>query len=131
MDGAVGVRVAGPLAPYASGFGAELARVGYTRLSVRGQLGLVAHLSRWLAGEGLDAAALCEATVDAFLAARRAAGYTGLLTPKALRPLLERYRSYLTGERGLGAETARGSMWTGSARSWPVGQRPAGSIWST
>lgn len=131
MDVAVGVRMAGPLEPYASGFGAELARVGYTRLSVRGQLGLVAHLSRWLDGEGLDVAALCGATVDAFLAARRAAGYTGFLTPKALRPLLGhlqrigvaplpvvsaatpaeellgRYRSYLTGERGLGAETAR------------------------
>ena len=44
MDVLVGVRMAGPLEPYASGLGAELARVGYTRLSVRGQLGLVAHL---------------------------------------------------------------------------------------
>lgn len=150
MDVAVGVRMAGPLEPYAPGFGAELARVGYTRLSVRGQLGLVAHLSRWLDGEGLDVAALCGATVDAFLAARRAAGYTGFLTPKALRPLLGhlqrigvaplpvvsaatpaeellgRYRSYLTGERGLGAETARG--YVDRVRPFVAGRTTAGGV---
>jgi integrase/recombinase XerD len=43
------VRVVGALEPYAAGFGAELARSGYTFLSARGQLELVAHLSRWLA----------------------------------------------------------------------------------
>jgi len=142
--------MAGPLEPYAPGFGAELARVGYTRLSVRGQLGLVAHLSRWLDGEGLDVAALCGATVDAFLAARRAAGYTGFLTPKALRPLLGhlqrigvaplpvvsaatpaeellgRYRSYLTGERGLGAETARG--YVDRVRPFVAGRTTAGGV---
>lgn len=53
-----------------------MARLGYTLVSARGQLELVAHLSRWLAGEGLDAAALTPAVVEGFLAARRAAGYT-------------------------------------------------------
>lgn len=128
-----GVRMAGPLEPFASGFCAELARLGYTRLSARLQVGLVAHLSRWLAGEGLDAGALSPATVGAFLVARRAAGYTGLRTPRALRPLLDhlrrigvtpppvesvaaspvevllgRYRGFLIGERGLTSGTAGG-----------------------
>lgn len=128
-----GVRMAGPLEPFASGFCAELARLGYTRLSARLQVGLVAHLSRWLAGEGLDAAALSPATVGAFLVARRAAGYTALRTPTALRPLLDhlrrigvtppsvesvavspvevllgRYRGFLIGERGLTSGTAGG-----------------------
>jgi integrase/recombinase XerD len=126
------VQVMGPLEPYAAGFGAELARLGYTFFSARGQMELVAHLSRWLAGEGLDAAALTPAVVEGFLAARRAVGYTSRLSPKAVAPLLVylrglgvappvaevaatpvekllgRYRSYLISERGLRAETARG-----------------------
>jgi integrase/recombinase XerD len=133
MDGVSRVGVVGPLRPYAAGFAAELARLGYTRLSADGQLRLVAHLSRWLAGEGLDAAALTPAVVAKFLVARRAVGYTAHRSPKSLsrllgylrglgvtpepapRPaqgpvevLLERYRRYLLGERGLGAATVRG-----------------------
>lgn len=47
------VRVSGPLASYVRGFGGELARLGYTPLSARLQLQLMAHLSRWLASEEL------------------------------------------------------------------------------
>jgi integrase/recombinase XerD len=133
MDSLYGVRVVGPLAPYARGFAQELARLGFTKGSARGQLGLAAHVSRWLAGAGLDAAGLDAATVDAFLAARQDAGYARYLTPKALGPLLgylrglgatpqpqtappasvaadllERYRGYLLAERGLQVATARG-----------------------
>ncbi|MEJ7744376.1 MAG: hypothetical protein WKF73_18650 [Nocardioidaceae bacterium] len=64
----------GPLMPYARGFAEELARLGFTTFSARGQLGLAAHLSRWLAGAGLDPMALTTVTVDAFLVARRAGG---------------------------------------------------------
>ena len=88
---------------------------------------LMAHLSRWLAGEGLDAAGLTPEAADRFLAARRAAGYVLYLSPKALVPLLgflrrlgaappapapvqppaeallDRYRRYLVTERGLAA----------------------------
>ncbi|MGH3791750.1 MAG: tyrosine-type recombinase/integrase [Pseudonocardiaceae bacterium] len=133
MDDVPRVRVVGPLEPYAVGFGVELTRLGYTFFSARLQLGLVAHLSRWLAGEGLDASMLTSAVVAQFLMVRRAAGYTAYWSPKALSPLLgylrglgvtplpvaavpqgpsevllERYRSYLVGERGLGLATARG-----------------------
>lgn len=125
-------RVRGPLAAYAQGFVVELRRLGYTPLSASFQMQLMAHLSRWLEGERLEAAALEPATVSAFLAARRAAGYTGYLSVKALGPLLgylrelgvvapaeppglsacelllERYRDYLTVERGLAAATAHG-----------------------
>jgi integrase/recombinase XerD len=125
------VRVTGPLAEYASGFGEELSRVGYTENSTADQLRLLAHLSRWLAAEGLSAVDLTPAMGDAFLAARRA-GYTLWLSRKALAPLLDylraldaappepvvapgpveellaRYRGYLTSERGLTAATAEG-----------------------
>ena len=82
-----------------------------------------------MAAAGLGTAALTAPVVEEYLAARRAAGYTAYLTPKALAPLLgylrglgvapeaeiaapatpaeallERYRCYLLAERGLQAE---------------------------
>jgi site-specific recombinase XerD len=133
MNVLYGVRMTGPLAPHAQGLAAELARLGFTELSTRGQLGLVAHLSRWLAAAGLGLEALTMARVAEYLAARGAAGYTAYLTPKALAPLLgylrdlgvapalqvpipagpaelllERYRRYLLAERGVQPEVARG-----------------------
>jgi site-specific recombinase XerD len=135
MDVLYGVRMAGPLAPHARGLAGELARLGFTELSARGQLGLAAHLSRWLEAAGLGTAELTGATVEAYLTARRASGYTAYLTPKALAPLLgylrglgvapdaepaaprdraeellERYRCYLLGERGLQVKVARGYL---------------------
>jgi site-specific recombinase XerD len=92
---------------------------------------LMAHLSRWLAGEGVEAQGLRATDVERFLSARRSAGYTHHLTGKAMRPLLaylrdqglwltpppavahgpvdvtlDRYRQYLTRERGLQRVTA-------------------------
>src|SRR6266496_4740856 len=127
------VRVSGPLEAYASGFAAELARVGYTRNTVACQLRLMSHVSSWLAGKGLDAASLTAPVVEEFFAARRAAGHMTLRSSRALDPLLahlrelgvvqpagvvvtatpaeellERYRRYLLVERGLAAGTVRG-----------------------
>src|SRR6266496_2168841 len=127
------VRVSGPLESYASGFAAELARVGYTRNTTACQLRLMAHVSSWLAGKGLAAAGLTAAAAEEFFAARRAAGHTTLRSSRALEPLfahlrelgvvrpaavvvaatpaeelLERYRRYLLHERGLAAGTVRG-----------------------
>ncbi len=124
-------RVRGPLQEYAAGFVAELARLGYTRESACGQMFLMGHLSRWLAGEGLDAGGLTPEAAQRFLVARRLAGYTQLLSPKALVPLLgylrrigavpeaaphvaagpvegmlDRYQRYLVTERGLRSGTA-------------------------
>jgi site-specific recombinase XerC len=90
----------------------------------------VAHVSRWLAVEGLEAAGLTPAVAERFLADRRAAGYTRHLSPRALalllgylrglgvvplpalaepgtaaEVLLGRYRACLAGERGLAPST--------------------------
>lgn len=127
------IRVLGPLGAFATGFANELSRQGYTPNSARMQMRLMAHLSRWLREKALDAGALCAAEVERFLRDRRAAGYTNHRTAKAMRPILsylrelgaaptpppsapngpvevalERYRHYLTVERGLGSATARG-----------------------
>jgi integrase/recombinase XerD len=48
------VRVSGPLAAYRDGFAAELAGRGYTPGSAQHQVGLLAHLSRWLDSRGLS-----------------------------------------------------------------------------
>jgi site-specific recombinase XerD len=132
MDGLFGVRMSGPLTPYAAGFAVELARLGYTPLSARDQLRLVAHLSRWLQGQGLDVAAVSAGVVEGFLAARRAGGYRAHLHPASLEPLLvylrgvgvvaaapvaartpaqevmSQFREYLILERGLTVQAARG-----------------------
>jgi integrase/recombinase XerD len=143
-------RVTGPLQEYAPGFVAELARLGYTPNSASGQMFVMAHLSRWLAGEGLDAGGLTPQVTDRFLIARRAAGYTLYLSPKALGPLLGylrrlgaapappaapatpveallgRYQRYLITERGLAPETARG--YADAARPFLAGRENAAGL---
>jgi site-specific recombinase XerD len=127
MAGRLVVRMVGPLAPYAPGFDRELRSRGYTRLSAVWQLRLMAHVSRWLASQGLDGAAFTPERAEEFCAVRREAGYRALLTVRALAPLQEflrgqgvlpqcppppavvgekerllaRYRDHLVGERGL------------------------------
>ena len=83
-------RVRGPLEPYADGFRGELERLGYTPLTAATHVRLMAHLSRWMAREGADALGLTPATVDAYFAERRAAGYAGHVTGRALQPLAGR-----------------------------------------
>lgn len=132
MDVVSRVRVCGPLAGYAAGFAAYLAGAGYTPLSAANQVRVLAGLSRWLDERGLAAGALTGQRTEEFLAARRSAGYTCWLSGRGLAPvldylrglgvvpepgrvaagtaaevLLERYRGYLAGERGLAASTIR------------------------
>jgi integrase/recombinase XerD len=124
------VRVSGPLAGHAGGFAGFLAEAGYTPLSARNQLGVLAHLSRWMEGRGLCPGDLTGGRLGDFLAARREAGYTCWLSERGLAPLTEfllglgvvpgpepapavsgadvllgRYRDYLAAERGLAAGT--------------------------
>jgi integrase/recombinase XerD len=127
------VRVSGPLEVFASGFAAELARLGYRRVPVVFQLQLMAHASRWLHSEGLGVGELTSEVVERFLAERRAAGYTNYVTARAMAPLLgylrglgvapaatprlavgavevllADYREYLAVERGLTTDTIEG-----------------------
>lgn len=131
------VRWSGPLEPFAAGFDAELARLGYTPGGICRKLEAAAHLSCWLAERGMTAADIGDATMGEFAAARRAAGHAGQLTGRSLtwlldylrrlgavRPaapepadegqLLERFRAFLADERGLAAKTR--SAYLNSAR---------------
>jgi integrase/recombinase XerD len=151
MEDPLRARITGPLQPYAAGFAAELARLGYTSGSACGQMFLMAHVSRWLAGEGLDAGGLTPEAAERFLAVRQAAGYAQLLSLKALEPLLgylrrlgaapeapapvpagpvgellDRYRRYLVTERGIGAATA--ADYAAKTRSFLSARQEAGVL---
>jgi len=151
MNDPSGVRVTGPLETHATGFAAELSRQGYTSNSQSLQLQLVAHLSRWMAGQGLDAGGLEPAVIERFTAARRKAGYANHRSAQALEPLLsylrklraappapasvavgaleqllERYRRYLAGERGL--TEASINAYLRAAKPFLVDRKVAGKI---
>ena len=78
----------GPLARSAEGFTAWLEQLGYSETATRSHLGLLSHLSRWLAAEDLEVVDLTPQTADRFLRARREHGYLTKLSPRGLRPLL-------------------------------------------
>jgi integrase/recombinase XerD len=126
------VRVSGPLADYAAGFGVRLEGSGYRPASVASQLWLLVYVSRWLGERGLGAADLTAARVEQFSMGRRASGRTWLYSSRALDPLLEylrglgiapaavetmaltpvdvlaeRYGAYLVERRGLSSSTVR------------------------
>ncbi|MCA1700632.1 MAG: site-specific integrase [Actinobacteria bacterium] len=83
------VRVNGPLAPFADGFCAHLAKLGYQASSARSHLELLADVSRWMDAEGLDIPALMPRAVERFLVDRRRRGRRSGLSPNGLRPLLD------------------------------------------
>jgi site-specific recombinase XerD len=121
----LGARVFGPLEWHALGFAEYLARAGYTVSTQRQHMTLVAHLSRWLVSEGLDADGLTLTVAGRYVQVRVTAGYRAFRTPRSLDPLLsylrgvgagpdeppmvlttadalvERFRAYLLSERGL------------------------------
>lgn len=123
------VRIAGPLARYAEGFREELAACGYTKSSTVAQLYVIAHLSRWLDEQGLDAGGLTADRVEQFAGQRRREGRNNHTSSCAVRPfldylrrvgivpvvspqasspgeaLLERYHTHLVAERGLAEVT--------------------------
>jgi integrase/recombinase XerD len=127
------VRVTGPLERYAGGFRVELDRRGYAPASAAQRMQLMACVSRWMAAERVAVSGLTWERLEGFVGWRRAAGYAHFTSSGSLAPLLdylrargaapelvlvpppdgpvdvlmERYRTYLLGERGLAAGTVR------------------------
>jgi integrase/recombinase XerD len=120
----------GPLEPYADGYARWLADQGFSQGRIERRVDQLGHLSHWLAIEGLGPDALTAERQLRFSEARRAAGYRTWLSPRSLRVplaylrdagliavpavvvpegpvgrLVEDYRRYLAGERGLVAHT--------------------------
>ena len=125
--------IEGPLARYAAGFAAELTAEGYTGWSISRHLRLMAHLSAWLQGQGMDAGQLSPAVIDRFVPVMRATRRT-MVSARALAPmrrylndlgvlpqaqaapgstrdaLLAAYRGYLRGERSVCEKTVKACM---------------------
>ena len=145
------VLVWGPLAPFVTAFETKLRDAGYTPLSAVTQKRLLAHVSRWLEANGLDASDLSEQRIDEFLESRRASGCPWLITREGLKPLLEllrelgvlpapppapadspagvllaRFHRYLLEERGLVASTA--DAYVCRASRFVVGCAPNGQL---
>jgi site-specific recombinase XerD len=90
------VRVTGPLAGYVDGFRDELAAQGYTVQVRDRQLRMLAHVSRWMAGQGLSVAELTPDLLEDFLDERRREGYHHALSRRAVMPLMEHVRALAT-----------------------------------
>lgn len=87
------VCMTGPLVPWQDGLWADLLRRGYAQFSARNVVGVASHLSRWLTAVRVAPSALTEDRIEAFLQARRAAGYTCWLSRRGLEPILRFLRS--------------------------------------
>ena len=130
VGGGSPVRVSGPLAPFAAGFGSELTRQGYVESSLPAQLRLMAQFSGWLAQRQLEPGQMGPDRVEEFMVAGRGEGHRRMCSPRALEPLLgylrglgvipglvtrpartpagqvlEDYRRYLAEQRGLRPRT--------------------------
>ena len=120
-----------PVTALSKGLEEDLRRQGYAASTLWKQRRLLNDLIGWLQGQQLAMGDLSMAQVDRFMADRRAAGVRKLKTRKALGPILgylrglgivpaaetpvedgpagetlNRYRRYLTTERGLATVTA-------------------------
>ena len=121
------VEVSGPLERWAQEFASALARVGYVWPSIRGTLFAFAFVSHWLRTRRLQPRNVTAQHVEGLRRARRSESYRRSLskvleflgeagaipplrptTPRtALDRLLDRYREYLTDERGLSGGVVR------------------------
>src|SRR2546429_7174567 len=110
------VRVTGPLAVYAEGFRADLAAQGYVAESADRNLRTLAHVSRWMDGQGISAGQLSAARLEEFVEARRREGYHHALSIRAVMPLISYLRRLGVGELTAEARptAARWMCWSGS-----------------
>lgn len=82
------VRVSGPLVGFVDGFRVDLLTRGYSLWGAQEQLYLLAHVSRWMASEGLETAELTPGRLERYFVWRRRQGYRKYLSPLSLRTLL-------------------------------------------
>jgi site-specific recombinase XerD len=115
--GSVRSTVTGPLAAFEAQFRAELARVGYTSSSMRGAVGAMAGLGRWLEDRALSPSGLTPHLVADVRIAHlvpvlrflREIGEVpaaeGVIDASPVEALLVEFRAWLAEERGLSAAT--------------------------
>lgn len=92
----------GSAAPYLEGFGAQMAAVGYTWLTIDGYLNSAIHFGGWVQANRLDFADINEKTIQAFGAHRcRCPGHrTQKHVSRSYVARVERFAEYLR-QRGV------------------------------
>jgi hypothetical protein len=115
------VVVTGPMAAYAAGFCAELERQGYAAQPASELAQLMAHVSRWLDGQGLMPEELTEEVADRFLADRRGK-YRKFRTQRGLAPVL-------THLRRIGVVPSAEPVVQDTAPAWRCWWRSTGGSW--
>lgn len=114
---------------YVPGFRCYLSELGYSASAAKKHFYLMVHLSRWLEVEGISFNEMTPLRTEEFFRIRSIEGRSKLRTPRSLEPLLaylgelgmtpslpiltkpvdvfiDKYRDYLTSERGLTEGTA-------------------------
>jgi site-specific recombinase XerD len=91
---------------YADGFRADLAAQGYAVEPANRNLRTMAHVSRWMDGQGLLAGQLSIARLEEFVGVRRREGYRHALSIRAVMPLVSYLRR--VGVAAVPAEPAAG-----------------------
>jgi integrase/recombinase XerD len=140
-------RMEGPLAPFASGFYANLKEQGYSPQGAWQAMRLASVVSEWMVAAGMELHDLTSQAVDGFLEQRRMEGHKQWVSPAAMAPLmsylrrqgavpepspirpkatgldglLEEYRMYLVTERALSLSTV--DMYVHTARVFVSEQR--------
>jgi integrase/recombinase XerD len=87
MNGIGRVRVLGPLALHADGVRSELSRLGYALGTVENHVRVMAHLSQWMADEGVEPSELSQDRVEQFFAVLKRQ-WKRPPTAQTLRPML-------------------------------------------
>ena len=134
-------RKPGPLGPFVEGYRAWLLERGYSTSVVIRSLGTLGHLGRWMEQDALAVDQLSDDRVSAFLAEfrrdrshlpsssvwplleyLRAQGAVEPESPRTVTPveqLVDEYRDWLLGERGLAQSTPAGRRCSrSSAAGW-------------
>jgi hypothetical protein len=86
-------RKSGWIGPYVSGFETRLLELSYTPGTVRNALKDIGSVGRWLKEENRDVAELTKESVEAFVCARRWAGWRRVPSVRSFAPLLDYLRS--------------------------------------
>ena len=143
------VRVVGPLAVHVDGLRSELCRLGYALGTAENHVRVMAHLSQWMADEGVTPSELSQDRVEQFLAVLKTqwkrpptgrtlapllrwlrelhvvSAVTSTVRSTPLDAMVDRYRDWLVEDRGLAKPTVR--RYEATARRFlEVRRTPAG-----
>jgi site-specific recombinase XerD len=117
-------RKPGRLGPFVEGYRAWLSAREYTPGTTRSMLKELGVLGRWMSEQGVELGRLDAAAIEAFLAARRAAGQRRVPSLRAMRPLVSFLREAgVMAPAGGRSELTPLERFVGEYRDWLVGER--------